>query len=191
MKTKIVPSSELDATKSLRAEDYVMDSPGMFPPDKYLAIRFNEHSDHGAHNVNNANAVRRLISGCYSTALDKGWWEKYGDNVHEAKKKWVPEIIGSKVALMHSELSEALEELRNRRDYGMTPYFSKGDQIIEIVSAGLRENAKPEGLAAELADAVIRIFDLAGWLGLDLAKAIEWKMQYNKTRSHKHGGKSI
>ncbi len=39
----------------------------------------------------------------------------------------------------------------------------------------------------ELADAVIRIFDLCGGLGIDLQKQIEWKTEYNKGRKKKHG----
>jgi len=53
------------------------------------------------------------------------------------------------------------------------------------------ENGKPEGVASELADTVIRICDLAGMLGLDLGKAIVEKMVYNETRPHRHGGKAF
>lgn len=46
---------------------------------------------------------------------------------------------------------------------------------------------KPEGVAVELADAVIRIADLCGHLGIDLEAAIDLKMAYNETRPFKHG----
>lgn len=46
---------------------------------------------------------------------------------------------------------------------------------------------KPEGVAVELADAVIRIADLCGHLGIDLEAAIALKMDYNETRPFKHG----
>lgn len=50
---------------------------------------------------------------------------------------------------------------------------------------------KPEGIAIELADAVIRILDYCGHVGIDIEKAIEIKHEYNKTRPYKHGGKKI
>ena len=48
---------------------------------------------------------------------------------------------------------------------------------------------KPEGFPTELADVVIRVGDLAGRLGIDLAAVIGEKMAYNITRPYRHGGK--
>lgn len=81
--------------------------------------------------------------------------------------------IPTKLMLIVSELSEALEE--HREDKALV-YFKE-------------DSLKPEGLAIELADAVIRIGDLAGILGFDLEAAVIQKMEYNKTRPHKHGNK--
>ena len=50
-------------------------------------------------------------------------------------------------------------------------------------------NKKPEGAAVELADAVIRIADLCGHLGIDLDAVIEEKMAYNADRPYKHGNR--
>lgn len=80
------------------------------------------------------------------------------------------------------------------------------DQVIEDILAGVeakraryrdyektvtdateRRGEKPEGVAVELADAVIRIADLCGHLGIDLEAAIDLKMAYNETRPFKHG----
>jgi len=41
----------------------------------------------------------------------------------------------------------------------------------------------------EIADAVIRIFDMCGGLGIDLEKQMKWKTEFNKTRKKKHGKK--
>lgn len=73
-----------------------------------------------------------------------------------------PPELGTMIALMHSELSEALEALR------------KDDE---------------EDFAVELADAVIRIADLCGYCDIDLEEVIEEKMKYNETRPYKHGKK--
>lgn len=86
----------------------------------------------------------------------------------------------AKLMLVVTELAEAAEEVRD--DKWSTYHHS-------IDSAALPATAKPEGFTSELADAVIRIFHLAGLLGLDLEGAIREKMAYNETRSHRHGGR--
>ncbi|MBR3996408.1 MAG: hypothetical protein IKI97_14170, partial [Clostridia bacterium] len=50
-----------------------------------------------------------------------------------------------------------------------------------------REDGKPEGVPSELADAVIRCFDMADYYGIDLEAAIMEKHAFNLTRPYKHG----
>ena len=69
------------------------------------------------------------------------------------------------IALMHSELSEALEALRN--------------------------HAKKDELAEELADCCIRIFDYCGARRIDLQQAIKKKIRKNRLRPHRHGNKKF
>ena len=76
-------------------------------------------------------------------------------------------------------LSEALEAYRNGLEISETYEFS------EMYSTKL------EGIPIELADVIIRIADLCGHYGIDLESAIEEKMEYNKTRSYRHGNKVI
>lgn len=80
------------------------------------------------------------------------------------------------VALIHSEVSEITEE------------FRKG---MEATETYYRDDGKPEGIPAELADVVIRCFDMADYYGIDLESAIIEKMEFNKTRPYKHGGKEF
>lgn len=94
-------------------------------------------------------SINQLIEEAYSTAINKGWHNE-------------PRETGTFLALIHSEVSEALEADR------------RGDE---------------ENFAEELADVCIRIFDLCGAKDIDLETAIEKKMEYNKTRPFKHGGK--
>lgn len=107
--------------------------------------------------------IRELVEKAHATAREKGWWD--GDNHN------IPE----KLALIHSEISEALECYRNKHE-------ALGMRIDE-------ETSKPEGLGVELADAVIRIADFCGMYGIDLQGCINAKMTYNQRRPYRHGGK--
>lgn len=110
-------------------------------------------------------SIKELVNEAHENATRKGW--------HDEKRSF-----GELIALCHSELSEALEEHRN------------GHSETEIY---YNENKpdKPEGIPIEVADVIIRIFDMCGLYGIDLENAITTKMEYNKSRPHRHGGKVI
>jgi NTP pyrophosphatase (non-canonical NTP hydrolase) len=81
---------------------------------------------------------------------------------------------GEDIALIHSEASEALEEIRE----------DAWDRTYD-------EKLKPLGVASELADIIIRVLAFAGKHNLDLSDMIVRKMLYNETRPYKHGGKTL
>lgn len=109
--------------------------------------------------------MREIQNDVHQLAVRNGWWE-------DADMRIVPE----KLALIHAEVSEALEEYR---DGNMEVYYQLPDDT----------SSKPEGFGVELADAVIRIMDLCGFLGIDLDRMVELKHEYNKKRPYRHGGK--
>lgn len=93
----------------------------------------------------------------HKTATEAGWYRdpKTGENIERN--------FGEVIALMHSELSEALEADRK----------------------GLKDDKLPhrDGREVEFADCIIRILDTAEALGLDIAGALIEKNRYNQSRA--------
>ena len=106
-------------------------------------------------------ALRDLTEASHMNSVQKGFWDSGPPNVAE------------KLCLMHSEISEALEDVRS--GLALTAIHMDGPA------------SKPTGFPTELADLLVRVFDLAGGLGINLAEALRTKMAYNATRKHKHG----
>ena len=100
-----------------------------------------------------------------------GWVEKKIYRTNRLKGWLVIERRdGELVALIHSEISECLEWLRHGNP--------ASDHVPEI-----------SGAEEELADAIIRIMDLAYHKKWNIPKALFLKMEYNKTRPYRHGKK--
>jgi hypothetical protein len=117
-------------------------------------------------------SANTLQSACHGRAWNNGWWHDLQTGEFVARP--VPELL----CLIHSEISEALEGYRKDLMDDKLPHR----KMLEV----------------ELADAVIRIFDMAGGLGFDLGAAIDEKLHYNDSRQdHKiesraqAGGKKI
>lgn len=126
--------------------------------------------------------INNYIQEVHQNAKNHGWWDD---------KRAMAELL----CLIHSEVSEALEEDRNHHGPTETYYSGKkiidGKTIIEYDHYPHDEITKPEGIPSELADIVIRVMDICGHYGIDLEAAIKEKMKYNKKRPFKHGGKKI
>ena len=193
--------------------------------------------------------LAELQKEAHAIAKDRGWWDE-------------PRTFGDLIALVHSELSEALEAYR---EWGLKSVISAtapNDRTyryfdIDLSRAKVPDDwtTKPAGVASELADVVIRVADMAehygenlvidwpvgiwhplpeasfgeainmlhdtlsdasnafraddpDWAdnmgilismtyegaahyGIDLDAAIEVKMEYNRTREYRHGGKAL
>jgi len=92
--------------------------------------------------------IKKLQKICHKIAKEKGFWDKDRND-------------GELIALMHSELSEALEALR-------------------------QTDERKNNIGEELADCVIRICDYCEARGVDLEKEINRKLEINKRRPYRH-----
>lgn len=96
---------------------------------------------------------------CMTISKSKGWYDSDKDT------------ILTKLLLVHSEISEAVEELRIGKDVNDIYYDEKG---------------KPCGFSIEIVDSLIRTFDLCKKWNVDLDKAYSIKTEYNKSRPYRH-----
>lgn len=113
------------------------------------------------------DTMQDIVRKAHDNAARKGFWD--GAPLDAATRR---HYLAAKLALIHSEVSEALEDLR------------KGAMETTVEDSG-----KPVGFPTELADIVIRVADLAGYLGIDLGYEVDRKMEYNTSRPKMHGKK--
>ena len=118
-------------------------------------------------NVDMFIAGNALADRCHAASHNAGWWHdpKTGQDLREECRngtRFGKALVAEKLALIHSEISEGMEGARK----------------------GLMDDKLPHRtmFEVELADAVIRIADLAGALGLDLGGAIAEKIRFNEHR---------
>lgn len=118
--------------------------------------------------VNAQESTDSLVGICHGLAAMSGWWK----NVDKTN----PFLFSTKLMLIVSEVSEAMEADRKDLNDDHLPQF--------------------KGRDVELADALIRICDLAGAYGIDLGAAVAAKLEYNQQRTDhkpenraKEGGK--
>ena len=119
----------------------------------------------------NILGVNGCAKDCHSAAVVGGWWHDE-DGIKKDRN------VGELLCLIHSEISEAMEGARK----GLMDNHLTHRTMMEV----------------ELADSIIRIFDLAESRGFNLGETIYEKLAYNKTRADhkiknrlKKGGKKF
>lgn len=119
-----------------------------------------------------AKAAEVLVDTCHGASTRAGWWGATNDGadapadvtiVRDGSTRFAKALVAQKLCLIHSEVSEAMEGHRK----------------------GLMDDKLPHRpmIEVELADALIRICDLAGALNLDLGGAVAEKLEFNAQRA--------
>ena len=125
-----------------------------------------------------AKTLNEWARDIHQNAVEHGWWDE-------------PRSFGDIVALCHSELPEALEEYHNGKpmSYGCCGHCDKETQCE--VAGKPAHRSKPEGIATEMVDCLIRILDWCGKEGVDVEAVLAQKHECNRPRPSRHGGKAL
>ncbi len=108
--------------------------------------------------------IKELQATAYSNATILGWNEKHIS-------------FTEMIALIHTEVSEALESYRDNE-----PVSYLNNEF---------NPSKPCGVASEFADILIRVGHYSELLGIDLEAEVKRKLEYNLSRSYRHGNKKV
>lgn len=116
--------------------------------------------------ITTEDAVNHLVDTCHSASYHAGWWHHQGANLRaemNSGSRFGKAIAAEKLALIHSEGGEMLEGIRKGTMDEHLPHLTSEE--------------------VEAADMMIRLADYCGARGINLGRAVEEKLAYNRTRS--------
>lgn len=142
-----------------------------------------------ASTVHFLDSFEALVQKHHDMMKEKGFWDGIMSvpGPVTAPHFGFPQDMGTRVALLHEELSELFSAFRGGK--AQEPC----DKDIKVIDPQVRIEADPIGhrrltcAEEELADLILRIADIAGFMRIDLGRAVLAKMAYNAKRPHKHG----
>ena len=109
------------------------------------------------------NAINLLTEEIHQDNVNSGWWHDPRTNEFLKSETRLTETLGWKFALVHTEVSEAVEGVRKNLNDDKLPHR----KMVEV----------------EIADAIIRLLDIAGAMGLDIGNAMREKREFNAKRA--------
>ena len=122
----------------------------------------------------------------HQTNIEKGWWHNEHGELVDRNPLEIQMLIVSEVAEACEEARKGKPALYFNTPTGMVTMNDLAGSMNLSVGDVLQ---KPEGELSEMADVVIRVMDYCGRKGWDLERAIASKVEFNKTRPARHGGK--
>nr|DAI89449.1 MAG TPA: NTP-PPase-like protein [Caudoviricetes sp.] len=108
------------------------------------------------------NYINNLVKEIHSKNLEAGWWNDPETGESLLNNKFTPYVVATKLLLMVTEIAEATEGYRKNLMDDKLPHRS----MFEV----------------EMADVLIRLFDIAGAMNFDLDGAIKEKQKFNSVR---------
>ena len=140
--------------------------------------------------------------------VEKGFYEDWiklqkvidaGENIRDTTGlDKIAEImfVDQRLALIMSEAGEAVEANRKGRFAKLSEFEEHVNELGRIKSEGDEYVFKSgfihfikDTLEDEIADTIIRLLDLSGYMKIDIQRHIDLKLKYNKLRAYKHGKK--
>lgn len=106
--------------------------------------------------------INKLVKEIHNKNLEAGWWNDPETGESLLNNKFTPYVVATKLLLMVTEIAEATEGYRKNLMDDKLPHRS----MFEV----------------EMADVLIRLFDIAGAMDFDLEGAIEEKRNFNSIR---------
>ena len=120
--------------------------------------------------------INQLAKEVHDNAVAHGWWDK-------------PPVLPEALCLIHAELSAALREYQDGATliYGTCALAAEDCKFSGVCDRvgrpgegeGIDGPCKPEGIAVELADVILRTLDLMAALGVDVDAVVMAKHKYN------------